>query len=78
MIKLKVLNVPSGITFIWPGQDHEDAEDPPVVMKDLRETATLSTEDDTDSSRHLNSCRLVCRPTPPRRSMSSWRWIYAG
>jgi hypothetical protein len=35
-IKLKILNVPSGVTFIWPGQDHDDAMPNPVVEKDLR------------------------------------------
>ena len=26
MVHLKILNVPSGVTFIWPGQKHNDAD----------------------------------------------------
>ena len=35
-VKLKILNVPSGVTFIWPGQKHDDAMPNPTVTKDLR------------------------------------------
>ena len=35
MVQLKVLNVPSGVTFIWPGQKHDDAESNPTAVKDL-------------------------------------------
>ena len=36
-IHFKILNIPSGVTFIWPGQDHDDAMDAPEVRKNLRE-----------------------------------------
>lgn len=37
MVKLKILNVPSGVTFIWPGQEHADAVmSNPTRTKDLR------------------------------------------
>ena len=36
MVKLKILNVPSGVTFIWPGQKHDDAMPNPTATKDLR------------------------------------------
>ena len=29
MVHFKILNVPSGVTFIWPGQKHDDAESNP-------------------------------------------------
>lgn len=45
-IKLKLLNVPSGVTFVWPGQKHDDAMAAPVIMKDLRASATDSADDD--------------------------------
>ena len=45
-ITLKVLNVPSGVTFIWPGQDHDDAMPAPTVMKDLRAADPNRAEDD--------------------------------
>ena len=35
MVHFKILNVPSGVTFIWPGQDHVDAEDDPEARKNL-------------------------------------------
>ena len=35
MVHFKILNVPSGVTFIWPGQDHDDAEDDPEARKNL-------------------------------------------
>lgn len=50
-VKLKILNVPSGITFVWPGQEHDDAMSAPVIMADLRDTPTESADDDTEIAR---------------------------
>ncbi|MXZ34668.1 MAG: hypothetical protein F4Z21_05285 [Acidobacteria bacterium] len=35
-VKLKILNVPAGVTFVWPGQKHDDAGPNPTAVKDLR------------------------------------------
>lgn len=47
MVTLKVLNVPSGVTFIWPGQKHDDAKGNPTAVKDLRAADPGREEDDT-------------------------------
>ena len=79
MVHFKILNVPSGVTFIWPGQKHDDAESNPEARKNLiawnRQVVSPTTMGTTVWWPHLNSCRLVCRPTPRQRSTSSWRWI---
>ncbi len=33
-IRIQVSGVPSGVTFIWPGQDHDDAKPEPTFMYD--------------------------------------------
>ena len=35
MIHFKILNVPSGVTFIWPGQKHDDAESKPDSQEEI-------------------------------------------
>ena len=45
-VKLKILNVPSGVTFIWPGQKHDDAMPNPVATKDLRAADPNRADDD--------------------------------
>ena len=77
-IKLKVLNVPSGVTFIWPGQDHDDAESNPTATKDLRETRRPWFR----RGRQLNSLVATLEFVPAglstdttERSTSSCRWI---
>ena len=47
MVHFKILNVPSGVTFIWPGQKHDDAKPNPVDKADLKTTATDKADDDT-------------------------------
>ena len=46
MVHLKILNVPSGVTFIWPGQKHNDAMGNPTAVKDLRAADPTRAEDD--------------------------------
>ena len=48
-VKLKILRVPSGITFIWPGQKHDDAMPTPIVKKDLKGDAATDDEGKDDS-----------------------------
>ena len=42
-IKFKINNVPSGVSFIWPGQDHDDAMGTPTITMDL-DAGTAETE----------------------------------
>ena len=50
-ITLKVLNVPSGVTFIWPGQDHDDAKGNPQVMANVTaEPEGGFTDDNADNT----------------------------
>jgi hypothetical protein len=51
MVHFKILNVPSGVTFIWPGQKHDDAESNPEARKNLiAEPAGGFTDDNGDNS----------------------------
>ena len=36
-IHFKILNIPAGVTFIWPGQDHDDAMGAPEVRMNVTE-----------------------------------------
>ena len=72
MVKLKILNVPSGVTFIWPGQEHKDAATSnPTVTKDLR-----AADPDRPETDKLDSLVATLKFVPAGLSSDTTEAIY--
>jgi hypothetical protein len=72
MVHFKILNVPSGVTFIWPGQKHDDAESNPTATKDLREVPEGGFEEDDE----LNSLVATLEFVPAGLSTDTTAAVY--